>query len=60
VFSIQNKRKTLSWKPSQIFLKLESVFYWLIFLIINKHKKNFKIVFKKLFFMKQTRTKNSV
>jgi hypothetical protein len=26
VFSIQNKRKTLSWKSSQIFLCLKSVF----------------------------------
>ena len=55
------KGKTLSWKPSQIFLWLESVFRWLesvfrwsIFLMTNKHRKIWKIVSRKLFSRKQT------
>jgi len=58
VFSAQNKRKTLFWKPSQIFLWLESVFRWSIFLMINKHRKVWKMVSRKLFFAKQTEPKS--
>jgi len=55
VFSVQNKRKILFWKSSQIFLWLESVFYllknifhWPTFLITNKYKKVWKLIFWKL------------
>ena len=45
MFSAQNKRKTLSWKPSQNFLWLGSVFCWPTFLMTNKHMKVWKVVF---------------
>jgi len=54
VFSAQNKQKTLSWKSSQIFLWLESVFRWPTFLITNKHRKVWKVVSRKPLFGKQT------
>jgi hypothetical protein len=38
VFYAQNKRKTLSWKPSLIFLWLEIVFRWPTFLMANKQE----------------------
>ena len=47
VFSVQNKRKTLSWKSSQIFLWLESVFCWPTFLMTSKHMKVWKVVSRK-------------
>jgi len=50
-------RKTLSWKPSQIFLWLESVFHWPTFLIANKHKKVWKVIFRKSLSGKQTQSK---
>jgi len=40
-------RKTLSWKPSQIFLWLESVFRWPTFLMANKYMKVWKVIFRK-------------
>ena len=40
-------RKILSWKPSQIFLLLESVFHWPTFLMANKHKKVWKVISRK-------------
>jgi len=60
----QPKRKTLSWKLSQIFLWLksvfrwpESIFRWLTFLMANKHKKVWEVVFWKLLSRKQTWSK---
>ena len=50
-------RKTLSWKPSQIFLLLESVFHWLTFLMANKHKKVWKVISRKPLSGKQTQLK---
>jgi hypothetical protein len=47
-------RKTVSWKPSQIFLWLKSVFYWPTFLIVNKHRKVWKVISWKSLFEKQT------
>jgi len=50
VFSAQNKRKTLSWKPNQIFFWSKSVFRWLksvfrwsTFIKTNKHMKVWKV-----------------
>jgi len=57
----QLKGKTLSWKPNQIFLWLESVFRWpesvfrwSIFLMTNKHRKVWKVVSRKVNSGKQT------
>ena len=56
VFSAQNKRKTLFWKSSQIFLWHESVlrwpesvFRWPTFLTANKHRKVWKVIFENHF-----------
>jgi len=57
----QLKGKTLSWKPNQIFLLRESVFRWPesvfrwpTFLMKNKHRKVWKVVFLKMNSGKQT------
>jgi len=50
-------RKTLSWKPSQIFLLLKSVFRWPTFLMTNKYKKVWKVVSRKPLSGKQTQPK---
>jgi len=49
--------KTLSWKPSQIFLWLESVFRWSTFLMANKHMKVWKVFSRKSLSGKQTQLK---
>ena len=53
-------RKTLSWKPSQIFLWLESVFRWPTFLTANKHRKVSKMVSRKPLSGKQTQSKGKI
>ena len=50
-------RKILSWKPSQIFLWLKSVFRWPTFLMVNKHRKVWKMIFRKPLSGKQTQPK---
>ena len=50
-------RKTLSWKPSQIFLLPESVFHWPTFLLANKNKKVWKVISWKPLSRKQTQLK---
>ena len=47
MFSLKFFRKTLSCKPSQISLLLESVFYWPTFLMVNKYKKVWKVISRK-------------
>ena len=54
MFSAQIFRKTLSWKPSQIFLWLESVFWWPTFRKTNKHRKVWKVISRKVNSGKQT------
>jgi hypothetical protein len=53
-----NFQETLSWKPSQIFLWLESVFRWQAFLMANKHRKVWKLVSRKVNSGKQTNFSN--
>jgi len=53
-------RKTLSWKPNQIFLWLESVFRWPTFLIANKHRKVWKVISRKPLSGKQTQPKEKI
>jgi len=55
-----NFRKTLSWKPSQNFLWLESVFRWLTFLMTNKHMKVWKVISRKPLSRKQTQPKGKI
>jgi len=50
-------RKTLFWKPSQIFLWLESIFRWPTFLTANKHRKVWKMISQKPLSGKQTQQK---
>ena len=56
-FPLKFFRKTISWKPSQIFPLLESVFHWPTFLLANKHKKVWKVLSRKPLFGKQTQLK---
>ena len=51
--------QTLSWKPSQILILLESVFHWPTFLLANKHKKVWKVIFRKPLSGKQTQLKEN-
>ena len=57
MFSPQIFQETLSWKPSQIFLLLKSVFHWPTFLLANKHKKVWKVISRKPLSGKQTQLK---
>ena len=59
MFFAQNKRKTLSWKPSQIFLWLESDFRWPTFLMANKYRKVWKVVSHKPVSRKETQPLSS-